>query len=105
MDLLDRAIQGKHGGDHSKIDIVNLAPVPDGTSEAYALRRLRKDRPDLHAQVLAGELSAHRAAVQAGFRPATVTVRVDDPQRAVATVRRYFTRDQIDAALDATEQR
>ena len=34
----------------------------------YLLRRLRDQRPDLHEQVLAGELSAHAAMVTAGFR-------------------------------------
>jgi hypothetical protein len=28
---------------------------PTGTSAAAALRRLRKDRPDMHARVLKGE--------------------------------------------------
>jgi hypothetical protein len=39
-----------------------------GTSQAQALRRLRKDRPDLHAKVLSGEIkSANKAMVVAGF--------------------------------------
>lgn len=41
---------------------------PDGNSAEAALRRLRKDRTDLHARVLAGELTAHAAMVAAGFR-------------------------------------
>ena len=45
----------------SKKDNGNLAQ-PSGTSRAAALRRLRKDRPDLHGRVLAGELSAHAVA-------------------------------------------
>ena len=32
------------------------------------LRRLRKDRPDIHARVLAGELSPHAGMIEAGFR-------------------------------------
>ena len=40
------------GGDRisaaSKIDNVQLAPPPTGNAAAAALRRLRKDRPDLH---------------------------------------------------------
>lgn len=35
---------------------------------SYALARLRRDRPDLHARVLAGEISANAAMVLAGFR-------------------------------------
>lgn len=43
------------------------AKRPTGTSRDAALRRLRKDRPDLHQKVLEG-MSAHAAMVQAGFR-------------------------------------
>jgi hypothetical protein len=63
---------------------------PSGTSEAATVRRLRKDRPDLHAKYLANELSAHAAAVQAGFRPKTFTVRADKPDSIVATLRRQL---------------
>jgi hypothetical protein len=53
------------------VDIINTLR-PTGTSIEYALRRLRSDdRPlakELHAKVLTGELSAHRAAVFAGYR-------------------------------------
>jgi hypothetical protein len=45
-----------------------------GNASAAALRRLRKDRPDLHAEVMAGEQSANAAAIEAGFRPKTATV-------------------------------
>ena len=41
---------------------------PVGTTRAAALRRLRKDRPDIHARVLAGELSPHAGMIEAGFR-------------------------------------
>jgi hypothetical protein len=40
----------------------------DGNSAAAAMRRLRKDRPDLHARVLTGELTANGGMVEAGFR-------------------------------------
>jgi hypothetical protein len=39
-----------------------------GNDPAYALARLRKDRPDIHARVLAGELTAHAGMIEAGFR-------------------------------------
>jgi hypothetical protein len=42
--------------------------APSGTSAAAAMRRLRKDRPGIHARVLAGEMSAHAGMVEAGFR-------------------------------------
>lgn len=39
-----------------------------GNARTYALRRLRKERQDLHARVLAGELSPHQGMIEAGFR-------------------------------------
>jgi hypothetical protein len=39
-----------------------------GTNTAYTLARLDRDRPDLAAQVRAGELSANAAAIKAGWR-------------------------------------
>ena len=67
---------------------------PTGTSVERALLRLGEQRPDLHAQVLAGAKSAHAACVEAGFRRRTITVPVD-VERAVATLRRHFSADEI----------
>ena len=47
---------------------VHSSDRPSGNSRAAALRRLRKDRPDIHARVLAGELSPHAGMIEAGFR-------------------------------------
>ena len=41
---------------------------PTGTSRQYALRKLEKDAPEMLQKVLAGELSCHRAMINAGFR-------------------------------------
>jgi hypothetical protein len=47
---------------------INTSGRPTGTSRACALRRLRDQRPDIHARVLAGEISPHAGMVEAGFR-------------------------------------
>jgi len=47
---------------------INTSGRPTGTSRAYALRRLREQRPDIHARVLAGEISPHASMVEVGFR-------------------------------------
>ena len=39
-----------------------------GNSSAAFLRRLRKDRPDIHARVLAGKLTPQAGMVEAGYR-------------------------------------
>jgi len=44
---------------------------PTGRSTEAALRRLRRDRPDIHARVLAGEITANAGMVEAGFRKRT----------------------------------
>src|ERR1051326_985692 len=43
-------------GEGNRDSITVSSPEPEhGNSEQYALRRLWKDRPDMHARVLAGE--------------------------------------------------
>lgn len=64
VDLIDRAVQQGRGGRNNpqgvnqytevnddNIHIDQKRDSPTGTSAAAALRRLRKDRPDLHAHV------------------------------------------------------
>jgi hypothetical protein len=66
--LFRKYTTAQHGGDRkSKADNVSLAPKR-GTSRAYTLDRLRDERADLFARVQAGELSAHAAAIEAGWR-------------------------------------
>src|SRR4051794_6825253 len=51
--------------DSTKTDV---QVYPTGNSTDRALRRLRKNAPDIHARVLAGEISPHAGMVEAGFR-------------------------------------
>jgi hypothetical protein len=51
-----------------KNDTDNYLGRPKSGTRAEALRRLRRDRPDIHARVLAGELTAHAGMIEAGFR-------------------------------------
>lgn len=60
---------GKRSKDCDYIaDIVSNIPVDHGNSKAYTVSRLKRDRPDLFEKVVAGELSANKAAIEAGFR-------------------------------------
>ena len=67
-----------HGGDRKTINIksdnVTLDPVERGNSKSYTVSRLKRDRPDLFGKVVAGELSANRAAIEAGFRRKPTTI-------------------------------
>lgn len=96
LDLLDRALQRPDGRPVETFDNVqDLPQAPTGNSSARALRALRDKRPDLHARVLAGELSPHAAMVEAGFRKPTVAIPVTDTMYDAARVlKRRLTPDQ-----------
>jgi hypothetical protein len=77
----------------------NTGSTDHGGTASGLLRRLRRDRPDLAARVDAGELSAHAAAVEAGFRRPTRTVPIHTPEAAVRALLRVFSRDDLRRAL------
>jgi hypothetical protein len=60
---------------------------PTGTSKDATLRRLRKDHPEQYQRVLNGELSANKAAIEAGFRRPTVQITDADPAKAAERIR------------------
>jgi len=76
LDVIDkenRRDPGSHGKGRpldldNKKDGVQVYRAPTGNKAAAALRRLHKDRPDIHQRVLAGELSPHAGMIEAGFR-------------------------------------
>ncbi len=98
--LIGEVTTGEHGGNRRsegfKSDNITLETNQRGTSRQYALRRLHKDRPDLHAQVLAKKLSPNAAMVEAGFRVKSMTVPAD-PVRAAQYLKRRFTKAEFDA--------
>lgn len=98
LDLLDEAMQQPA---YTHADVDNIHVRPSGTRADTALRRLRKDAPELHAKVLAKELSPHKAMVQAGFRNRKVSIPVDDPESAARTIRRQFKREALIALVAA----
>ena len=67
LSLLDAELQRKPGrpvvdGDKEETgNNVTNSKRPEGNEREKALRRLRTQRPDLHQQVIDGELSAHGA--------------------------------------------
>lgn len=109
LDAIDRAEQAaSHQGERTDIvSIRNEVEVsgdderPVGTTRQYALRRLRKDRPDLHEQVVKGAVSPHAAMVQAGFRRKTRTVDAVQytalVEAAVALCRLWYSGESYDA--------
>jgi hypothetical protein len=55
----------------------------ESDTAAYAIAKLRKDRPDIHARVLAGELSPNAGMVEAGFRKKRASRKLTAFQRIV----------------------
>ncbi len=105
INLIDQVKQRPRGGDNGNqytggnVDNINIA-TPDGNTKQSAIRRLRKDRPDLHAQVLAKGISPHAAMVEAGFRRKTATVPVDDPDKVSAFLAKHFEPAEIRKIAD-----
>ena len=103
LDLFDQATRTPNGGDRrseAAISLYNIQSDPDvtapsGTSREAGLRRLRKDRPDLHADVLAGRLSTHSAMVKAGFRKRKISVPVSSAEDAAQAIKRNLEPEQV----------
>jgi hypothetical protein len=92
FDLLDQALQNPVG---TNVPCNNVTTQPAGNNAAKALRRLRKNAPELHSEVLAGRLSAHGAMVQAGYRPKTISVPVTRPEAVAKSLLKYMSADDI----------
>jgi hypothetical protein len=89
-DQRDQANPSRQGQRTDLVDTrggdINEVKRPDGNSVDAALRRLRGQRPDLHARVLNAELSAHAAMIEAGFRKP----RQRDPLPGLSKLRRAW---------------
>jgi hypothetical protein len=69
------------------------------TDATYVIARLKRDDPQLAADVIAGNISPHAAARQAGIRKPRCQVRTDDARLAINALLRFYTREQLLAAL------
>ncbi len=99
LDALDRATAKPNHRPETNNNIMSSSePAKQGTSNTYALRKLRKDRPDLHEQVIAGEKSPHAAMVEAGFRKRAITV-PEDLDGAARRLVKHFDPDELYGAM------
>jgi hypothetical protein len=71
-----------------------------GNHSGYTLARLKRDRPDLAAEVVAGRMSAHAAAIAAGFRRKTWTA-PDDVELLAAAIAKRYTPDEVERLVAA----
>ena len=83
---------GEHGDGpgrgNKRVDNVKSF-IQGGNDSSYALKRLKRDHPELAQAVINGELSANAAAIQAGFRKPSLTIN-PDPESAASAIRRNF---------------
>lgn len=97
LTLLSEAVTegpGKRAKAEAKEDIhnniMNITPqAVQGTSRSYTLRKLRKDAPELHAKVIAGDISPNAAMIEAGFRRKMVSIPTDPTGAANAIIRNF----------------
>jgi len=99
-----REAMTQHGGDRKseeaiKRDNITIENDGRGTCKSYTLSRLERESPELFDSVCSGELSANAAAIKAGFRQKTVTVCATDVDRAVITLLKHYSREELIEAL------
>lgn len=87
-----------HAGRPSKDDNIIISKT-QGTDPEYTLRRLKRDAPDLAEQVMRGEKSPNAAAIEAGFRPERVAIRLDDMCSAARTLAGRLNGNQLDELI------
>jgi hypothetical protein len=94
LDAIDRVtVNPKHIHISDSDNVTITKQVERGNTNQYALRRLRKSRPDLHELVLQKKLSPHAAMIQAGFRKKTFVVR-KDVDSLIKFIKKNFDREQ-----------
>jgi hypothetical protein len=106
LDMLDRAIESterRGRPNKNRNNVTELTPTVTGNSAQGALRRLRKSRPDLHALVLSGEKSAHRAMIEAGFREGVIALPLD-ASKAAKSILRHFKGQALEELLRILEE-
>jgi hypothetical protein len=109
LDLVDRATQAQPLARHGRPTAEEQeGKGDDGTfsrgsnSQAYLLRRLARDAPEILERVKAGEFtSARAAAIEAGILKSVPMVRLADPAKVAAKIRQHWTREQIKALCEA----
>ena len=82
----------------------NVKATDGGNSQAYLLRRIARDQPELLDQIGPGKphRSARAAAIAAGIITPVPTVRlVDDPPKVAAAIAKHFNRAEIEALCQA----
>jgi hypothetical protein len=78
----------QHGSGDNNV-ISSFTSDIQGNSASYTLARLKRDNPALAQRVVVGELSAHAAAIEAGFRKRVIQI-PDDLDAAIKKIEHHF---------------
>lgn len=100
--LLDEVISKNRGNPSGNnqyiklgnIDNVNNSKPVNGNSRQYALRRLRKSRPDLLKLVIENNLSINQAMIKAGFRKKQIN-NVINQQNVAEILKKNFSQENL----------
>jgi hypothetical protein len=93
-DLLRLLRDARKVGRGHRVDLepgVESTPGSKGEAADLTAQRLALAAPDEYAAVQRGEKSINAAAISAGIRRRRVPVRLDSPESAAETLRRYMT--------------
>jgi hypothetical protein len=88
LHAIDAALAGED------ITIPKSPEAMNGSKEGD-LRRLRRERSDLHKQVVRGELSVNAAMLQAGFRTRKISINTDDMESAANTLVKHLDPEKL----------
>ena len=91
--------RGAHGGDRKsgeyQGDTITLINEDRGTDPSYLLGRLKRDHPELAAEVVEGTITVRAAAIKVGILHPRIYVRADDPGSAIRSLLKHYTRTQL----------
>ena len=81
--------------DDSRVDSINSRINQGGTDPNYLLGRLKRDHPELAAEVVEGTITVRAAAIKVGILHPRIYVRADDPGSAILSLLKHYTRTQL----------
>ena len=74
--------------------------IEDVRDASYVVARLKRDNPDIAADVINGTITPNAAAIKTGIRHPYARIRRDNINQAIRVLLRDYTRDQIMHALE-----
>jgi hypothetical protein len=89
-----------HGGDRKSDQVCDTKLITDQQDVSYVVSRLKRDNPDIAADVINGTITPNAAAIKTGIRHPYARIRRDNINQAIRVLLRDYTRDQIMHALE-----